>query len=605
MGRLRLVLRLARRDLRRRPFEAALVLLVLAAATTTLSLGLTLRGVTDRPYERTKAASAGPDAIAGFVRDDGAPLEPGAVDELAAAPGVTAHGGPFRLLHTTMTAGGRTVTVEAEGRDALAGQQASAVDQPMLVDGGWVRPGEVVVERGFAEATGVRVGDAIGLGGRTFRVGGIAVGSALPAYPSSLCHIFCFAGVAPGPGAFDIGLVWLTDADAGTLATTTPTVLYLVGLRLSDPAAAPAFAAAHDTRPGPGVAAPFVLSWQEIRDADSGLVRTEQAALQVGAGLLALLAVAGLAVLAGRRMVEQTRRVGLLKAVGGSPGLIAGVLLVEHLALALGAAAAGLLAGRLLAPSLAAPGAGLVGAPDAPALTPGTVAAVVGAALACALAATAGPALRAARTSTVAALRDPARRPRRSPALIAVSARLPVPLLLGLRLVARRPSRAVLLGISTAVTVTGLTTILTSATVTSRYAAGVHNLRAERLGQVTATLTVMLLVLAAVNTVFMTWATVTDARHASALARALGATPARIGAGLSVVQVLPAAIGALAGLPLGVQLYRAATGEGAVAPPWWQLVLLPAATVLGVLALTAVPSLLGARRPVAAVLRTA
>ena len=60
-----------------------------------------------------------------------------------------------------------------------------------------------------------------------------------------------------------------------------------------------------------------------------------------------------------------------------------------------------------------------------------------------------------------------------------------------------------------------------------------HNLRAERLTQVTTTITVMLLVMAAVNTVFMAWATVTDARHASALARAFGATPGQVSAGLS------------------------------------------------------------------------
>jgi hypothetical protein len=77
-----------------------------------------------------------------------------------------------------------------------------------------------------------------------------------------------------------------------------------------------------------------MLNWQQVRDADSGVIRSAQAALQVGAVLLALLAVAGLAVLTGRRAIEQTRRVGLLKAVGGTPGLIALVLLIEHLLLA-------------------------------------------------------------------------------------------------------------------------------------------------------------------------------------------------------------------------------------------------------------------------------
>jgi len=40
-------------------------------------------------------------------------------------------------------------------------------------------------------------------------------------------------------------------------------------------------------------------------------------------------------VLAGGRMAEHTRRTGLLKAAGGGPGLVAGVLLAENLVLAL------------------------------------------------------------------------------------------------------------------------------------------------------------------------------------------------------------------------------------------------------------------------------
>src|SRR5215475_1813399 len=49
------------KDVRRRPAEAALVLVVIMAASTTLTLGLALRGVTGQPCERTQAATAGPD----------------------------------------------------------------------------------------------------------------------------------------------------------------------------------------------------------------------------------------------------------------------------------------------------------------------------------------------------------------------------------------------------------------------------------------------------------------------------------------------------------------------------------------------------------------
>ena len=51
------------------------------------------------------------------------------------------------------------------------------------------------------------------------------------------------------------------------------------------------------------------------------------------------------AVIVGGRMAAQTRRVGLLKAVGSTPSLVALVLLGENLVLALTAAATGLAAG--------------------------------------------------------------------------------------------------------------------------------------------------------------------------------------------------------------------------------------------------------------------
>ena len=89
-----------------------------------------------------------------------------------------------------------------------------------------------------------------------------------------------------------------------------------------------------------------------------------------------------------------------------------------------------------------------------------TVGLVTAVALGVAVAATFVPAVRAARTSTVLALADSARPPRRTAWLIALSARLPVPLLLGLRVAARRPRRVVLGMVSIAITVSGIVAVL-------------------------------------------------------------------------------------------------------------------------------------------------
>jgi putative ABC transport system permease protein len=308
-------------------------------------------------------------------------------------------------------------------------------------------------------------------------------------------------------------------------------------------------------------------------------------------------------------MAQHTRRAGLLKAAGGTPGLVAAVLLAEHLVVALAAAAIGMLAGWLAAPLLTNPGAALVGTPGAPSLTPAIAGLVVAVALAVALAATLVPATRAARTSTVSLLADAARAPRRRAWLIALSARLPVPLLLGLRLAARRPRRTVLSVASIAVTVTGIVAVLAFHATAGLRSAGSHGLSnpvAVRDEQMLQVLTVVLIALAVLNAIVTTWATVLDARHTSALARALGVTPRQLTAALAAAQVLPALPGAILGIPLGIGLFTAANGAGTAAttiPSAWWLLAAVLGTLLAVAALTTIPARIGARRTAGEILQ--
>jgi ABC-type lipoprotein release transport system permease subunit len=608
MGRLLLISRLAARDLRRRPAEGLLLLLAIMAATTTLTLGLTLHGVTDKPYEKTRQATNGPDVVASADATPpefgGQPANLTGLKALARASGVTGDSGPFPVAWTTLTAEGETVNVRAEGRDSAP----AAVDQPKLTQGSWVRNGGVVLEAAFADALGVEAGDSITLNGRTFPVVGVAVTAATAPYPDS-CLGFC----GPSPG--DAGLVWLTRADARSLASDARSLSYVSYLKLADPAAAAAFV---DTRtppenapPGtrasdPAPAPPFLQSWQGISEQSAQLVATQRRVLLTGAWLLGLLAVASVAVLVGGRMADQIRRVGLLKAVGGTPSLVAAVLLAEYLVVALLAAAAGLALGRLSAPLLIDSSAGMLGRAAPPPLTLSTVGLVTAVALAVAVAATFVPAVRAARTSTVRALADSARAPRRTGWLIALSARLPIPLLLGLRAAARRPRRAILGVISIAISVSGVVAALTAQAQLNAEQAGVgsalNSFRADRLNQVLLLITITLVTLAAVNAIFITWATALDARRSSALARALGATPQQVSAGLSAAQVLPALAGAALGIPGGIALFAATSDTDTIAPPLWQLLAVVPGTVLVIAALTAIPARLSARRRVAEIL---
>ena len=601
MGRVLLVGRLAARDLRRRPGEAALLLLAITAATATLTLGLVLHGVVDKPYQSTREATAGPDVIAAVVPPPvgGGHADLAGLRALADAPGVTASSGPYLVTWTRLTVNGRRATVQVQGR----GSAPAAVDQPRLTQGTWVRDGAAVVEAAFADAPGVDTGDEIVLGGHPFRVVGVAVTAASAPYPELTCLSFC-------PGA--AGLVWLSRGDARNLAARARFTSYVLNLKLADPAAAPAFAGAHNPRRGsapPGTRPsepepPILLAWQDIQAASANLVRNQRKALLTGGWLLVLLAVASVAVLVGGRMADQIRRVGLLKAVGGTPSLVAAVLLAEYLVVALVAAAAGLIIGTLAAPLLIDSSAGLLGRAGAPSLEPSTVGLVTAVALGVAFAATFAPAVRAARTSTVLALADSARAPRRTGWLIRASRRLPVPLLLGLRLAARRPRRAVLATLSIAITVSGIVAALAAhADLGESGASASDPARTERLNQVLLIITITLVALAAVNAIVVTWATALDARHASAVARALGATPHQVSAGLSSAQLLPALLGALLGIPGGIALI-AAVGDSVTFPPAWQLIAVVPVTVLVVAGLTAVPALLGARRPVAATLQS-
>ena len=596
MGRLTLIARLAVRDLRRRPAQAVLLLVAIGAATTTLTLALALNGVTSQHYAATRAATRGPDVVASTLIDSGSQRVPlASLQVLSRAPGVTARSGPYPVTFTTLRVDGKAESTGAivEGRD----QATALVDQPQLTAGGWIRPGEAVVERTFAGQLGIRVGDRITLDSRSFRVAGIAVTAAVQPVPG-ICYFFgCGARLDPSR-ITNPGLIWLTQADTTGLATSAEPLSYLLNLKLAPGAHIATVANCDDD--DVNSPAPLVYGWQCLEKADNGQVQTEQEALLTASWLLGLLAVGSVMVLVGGRVAEQVRRAGLLKAAGGTPRLVAGVLLAEHLALGTAAAALGLLAGHFAAPLVTGPGGTLLGAPITPPVTVLMAVVAIVVALAIAGAATFVPALRAARASTAVMLADAARTPARWPLLIKVSAKLPVPLLLGLRLAVRRPRRTVLAVASVFVAVSGVVTALYTQASLDRFDGGPGS--NGPLDQVLLVVTVALVVLAAVNAILIGWATALDARFSSAIARALGATQEQISAGIAGAQLLPALAGAALGVPGGAALFGVLSGAGSVAPPGWWLLITVAGAAAAVAALTYIPSRLVARAGVAPIL---
>jgi putative ABC transport system permease protein len=180
--------------------------------------------------------------------------------------------------------------------------------------------------------------------------------------------------------------------------------------------------------------------------------------------------------------------------------------------------------------------------------------------------------------------------------------------LFGLRLVARRPRRAIFSAASIAVAVMGLVAALAiHAAVDSRVArlqtGGLVNPDVPRAEQVLTAITVSLIALAALTAVFAALATVLDARRASAVTLAVGATPQQVRAGLVMAQVIPAVPGAIVGLPLGIGLFKVAGHHLTGLPPVLWMAAAVLGTVVVVAALTSVPARIGLRRPVAEMLQ--
>jgi len=127
--------------------------------------------------------------------------------------------------------------------------------------------------------------------------------------------------------------------------------------------------------------------------------------------------------------------------------------------------------------------------------------------------------------------------------------------------------------------------------------------RRERGTDVMLVFTVALVLLALVNAVLVTWATVQDARHVAAVERALGPSPEQATLAVVLAQLLSALPGAVAGVPVGIGLYPAVGRHSSGVPSPIGIVAVVLLTVGAVAGLTALPARLGARRSVAQVLQ--
>lgn len=603
-----IVLRLARRNLGRRPWQALLLLVTLTIATGTMGLALSVYGSGDAPWDRMWRATDGFHVSFGAYH---APDEPGDAAlvadlrqravALASSPEVVAVGGPWTHLYGQLAVPGGSEDLTAEVR----APGRSPVDQPLVTDGEWLGAGDgVVLEHGLADTLGLAAGDRINANGRSFPVRGVAMTVSRGLFPLS----------RPAQ-------VWVTPDTAAEMRALGMTEEgFELQLRLRDPDGAAAFLAAHpDVTEVPGGTSviPFTETWQGRRAASHSDLDIVAGTLAAAAVLLALLATATAAVLVVDRMAAQTRQVGTLKAVGVTPRQVVAALLSEHLALAVLAVALGLGIGRLLAPRMAASSVTLLGPPETPPLTPGRVALVAAVAVGVVLLGTVRPAVRGIRHSTLRSLSTGPRPPRHPGGLARLlqAAGLPLPAALGLRSAWRRPSRlltngaSLTLGVAMVVVALGLRPSLGrlhSVTPEPGHAAsdpGIDPLYAQvrTIVLITAGL---LLVLATINAVIVAAFAARDSARNHAVLRSVGATPRQTTTALIVSQLGASALAVVLGIPLGLGLWKLMDGGDLpeVPVPASNLVLLALAVPVVFAGIVAVPARRQARRPVAPVL---
>jgi len=157
MGAGRMIIGLAWRNARHRPWQALLLLLALSVAATAITLALALVDVTGRSWDRVSQATNGFHVEADAeISPDMSPAQRerarAELARLADAPGVIAAGGPWLGAHVDAEIGGTPVRLRVQVRDP----GPAAVDQPLVTAGHWLDDREgAVLEDGFATAAGL------------------------------------------------------------------------------------------------------------------------------------------------------------------------------------------------------------------------------------------------------------------------------------------------------------------------------------------------------------------------------------------------------------------------------------------------------------------
>ena len=574
-----MLLRSAFAGIRSRLLASALTIVIAAAAVGTIVLALEVRSSGIDPWERTFTEANGAHVLA-FVPSQADAV---AIGEL---PGVTERSGPTPLvLAATGPRGNELVQ--------LAGLSRSPVVNTPLPTGGSPRPdGGIVLERSFARALGLEVGDTVEAtrwgGDRSIEVPvlGTAVVPSQARYPRS-----------------KPGLAWVAPATLERVEPDRSAWRWSEAVRLADPSASSAFTAraAATLPPGSDPGSVSFQTWQAQRDLALRDAQGTQVIVTMFTVLLLIVAFVVVGILVGARSSEQHRQVGLLKAVGFTPRQVGIVFALESVALGVVAAVLGFALGAILAPRLAAPGAQtLVGSPTM-AANPWHILIACCVVLPVLFAGAVTSTRRSTRVTAVEAIRTGTLSPPNSRIARAVESVVPLTTELGLNDLFARGRRALLLAAAIALTgAMAVTALSLDATLDAQRASEASDFPDELLLLV-YTLDTVLLVITATTLVAVALLSVRERIRDYGVLKAIGFTPSQIVSTVISSHAALAVLASLVAIPLGIGLYLAlftiasGTSEDAVITPWWSLTLVPIGTMLVVVAATTLPAWLATR----------
>jgi putative ABC transport system permease protein len=454
---LKLTLRTALANLRSRRLNTVLLGVIIAGGAMSLALSVAIHANASHPFEQTARATKSLDVhIAAFHgRAD--------ISSVAQMRGVKAVSGPFETSDVEVTGRPDNARLTLESM-----RTRPELERPALSAGRWVggRSGEVVVERSFARARHVHVGDRLRIVRSAhlpeLEVVGIAVSAAQGPFPD-----------------WEPAAAWVAPPTLAAVAPNPQRRGHELHLQLANRSQSAAVVTDLQRRFPPEHVG--VWAWSEVQDT----VTSTTSGLTVilgSASLIALLA-AGFVIanaISGRVLAAR-REIGLLKAAGFTPGGVTGLFVAENLILAVIAGVVGTAAAIPIAPLLLQRSADLLGTPTPSGFGVEMVAAgVLGVAFLVTIF-TALPAWRAGRMKVLDAIRlgrtSVSARPSRT-AHLATRLHLPVAAVVGVKDAFAARSRAVMTILSLILTVTAVVATLGTEATYSRVV-GDSSLRAK------------------------------------------------------------------------------------------------------------------------------